>query len=59
LDLASSYRCNWNYGNATHDANRYLGLISLKAGDQAAASGLSIEIGQEQRIPQLDTLDLI
>lgn len=30
LKLASTYQCNWNYGNAIHDANRYLGLISLK-----------------------------
>ena len=38
LELAAVYRCNWNYGNAIHDANRYLGLASLRAGkvDEAA-----------------------
>lgn len=38
LNLATAYRCNWNYGNAIHEANRYLGLISLinKDNDKAA-----------------------
>ncbi len=33
LNLATAYHCNWNHGNAIHDANRYLGLISLKKKD--------------------------
>lgn len=38
LDLAAAYRCNWNYGNAIHEANRYLGLISLKKKDTDRAA---------------------
>lgn len=39
LTLASAYRCNWNYGNAIHDANRYLGLVSLRHGNMREAAG--------------------
>ena len=55
LELANIYRCNWNYGNAVHDANRYLGLISLKNGDTDAAIVYLREAGKSTGSPQLDT----
>ncbi len=55
LELAAVYRCNWNYGNAIHDTNRILGLISLKNGDIDAASGFLIAAGKSSGSPQLDT----
>jgi hypothetical protein len=55
LDLASTYRCNWNYGNAIHDANRYLGLISLKKSDRAAAVDYLLKSGKSSGSPQLNS----
>src|SRR5688572_12400732 len=55
LGLASAYRCNWNYGNAIHDANRYLGLISLKNGDQATAVAYLLKSGKSSGSPQLNS----
>jgi len=52
LELANTYRCNWNYGNAVHDANRYLGLISLKKGDTDAAVVYLREAGKSTGSPQ-------
>jgi hypothetical protein len=55
LDLAQAYRCNWNYGNAIHDGNRYLGLISLKNGDAEAAVKYLLLAGKSTGSPQLNT----
>lgn len=55
LELASVYRCNWNYGNAIHDANRVHGLISLRSGDVDAAAKYLLEAGKSTGSPQLDT----
>lgn len=55
LNLAAIYHCNWNYGNAIHDANRYLGLVSLKAGDADQAAGYLVAAGKSTGSPQLDT----
>ena len=55
LSLATTYRCNWNYGNAIHDANKYLGLISLKSGDQTAAAGYLLKSGKSSGSPQLNS----
>lgn len=55
LELAAVYRCNWNYGNAIHDTNRVLGLISLKTGDIEGAAGYLIKAGKSTGSPQLDT----
>lgn len=40
LEAAKSFRCNWNFGNAIHDANSVLGLLALREGkvDQAVQS---------------------
>lgn len=55
LELANTYKCNWNYGNAVHDANRYLGLISLKNGNADAAAVYLREAGKSTGSPQLDS----
>jgi hypothetical protein len=55
LELAAVYRCNWNFGNAIHDANRVLGLVSLKGGDIDAAEDYLLEAGKSTGSPQLDT----
>lgn len=55
LELAAVYRCNWNYGNAIHDTNRALGLISLKTGDIEGAAGYLIKAGKSTGSPQLNT----
>ncbi|MFY9315103.1 MAG: hypothetical protein WAO95_06035 [Burkholderiales bacterium] len=53
LELAAVYRCNWNYGNATHDANRYLGLMSIKNGNIDAAGQYLLKAGKSTGSPQL------
>lgn len=55
LELAAIYRCNWNYGNAIHDTNRVLGLVSLKSGDIDAAVGYLLKAGKSTGSPQLNT----
>ena len=55
LALAKIYRCNWNYGNAVHDAHRILGLILLQGGDVDGAAAALLEAGQSAGSPQLDT----
>jgi len=55
LAMAAQYPCDWNYGNAIHDANAMLGLISLKAGNVDAATAYLLEAGKTPGSPQLDT----
>ncbi len=55
LELADIYRCNWNYGNAIHDANSILGLISLKEGNIDEAATYLIKAGKSPGSPQLDS----
>jgi hypothetical protein len=55
LTLASTYRCNWNYGNAIHDANRYLGLVSLRHGNMREAASFLQLSGKTPGSPQLDS----
>jgi hypothetical protein len=55
LELAAIYRCNWNYGNAIHDANRYLGLASLRDGNVDEAARLLVLSGKSTGSPQLDS----
>ena len=55
LELASVYRCNWNYGNAIHESNRILGLIALEYDDNAGAANYLIKAGQSTGSPQLDS----
>jgi hypothetical protein len=55
LELANVYRCNWNYGNAIHDANRYLGLASLRRGNVDEAARFLVLSGKSTGSPQLDS----
>lgn len=53
--LAAVYRCNWNYGNAIHDTNRILGLVSIKNGDIDTASDYLLKAGKSSGSPQLNS----
>lgn len=55
LQLAAIYRCNWNYGNAIHNTNQILGLISLENGDIDAAAQFLLLAGKSTGSPQLNT----
>jgi len=55
LELANIYQCNWNYGNAIHDANRFLGLGSLKEGDINKAADYLIKAGKSPGSPTLNS----
>jgi len=55
LSLAEIYRNNWNYGNAIHDGNRILGLVSYNEGNIDAAVSYLIMAGESTGSPQLDT----
>jgi len=55
LSLADSHKCDWNYGNAIHDANSFLGMISLSEKNIPAAKKYLIAAGKSQGSPQLDS----
>ena len=55
LELAGVYRCNWNFGNAIHDANRTLGLMSLKNGNIGEAANYLLKAGKSPGSPQLNS----
>jgi hypothetical protein len=53
--MAETYRCDWNYGNAIHDGNRFLGLISLRTGDRTAAAAHLANSSKSDGSPQLNS----
>lgn len=55
LQLALLHNQNWNYGNAIHDANRILGLISLNEGNIEEAAAFLLKSSESRGSPQLDT----
>lgn len=55
LALANTFPCNWNYGNAIHDANRYMGLINYKKGKLERAVMYLVEAGKTPGSMQLNT----
>ena len=55
LALAPRFPCDWNYGNAVHDANAVLGLIALQEGNRSAAVAHLLAAGQSRGSPQLDS----
>ena len=55
LMLAAVYRCNWNYGNAIHNTNRMLGLVSIKNGDIDTAADYLLKAGKSTGSPQLNS----
>jgi len=55
LALAEHYKNNWNYGNAIHDANRMLGLMSYQKGEYDEAVLYLSKAGKSTGSPQLNT----
>ena len=55
LELASRFPCNWNFGNAIHDAHSALGLVELGRGDQPAAVRMLLAASKSPGSPQLDS----
>ena len=55
LEAAKLFPCNWNYGNAIHDANLVLGMGALKRGRQDDAVRHLREAGRSPGSPQLDS----
>lgn len=55
LEAATQFPCNWNYGNAVHDANVVLGLIALRKGRKAEAIVHLYAAGETPGSPQLDS----
>lgn len=53
LDLATTYRNDWNYGNAIHDGHSVLGRVALARGDVSAAKEALLEAGKTPGSPQL------
>ena len=54
LKLANRYPDHWNYGNAIHVANIYLGLVALKSKEIKPAKEYLIAAGQIPGSPQLN-----
>lgn len=55
LQAAKSFRCNWNFGNATHDANSTLGLLALRDGKVDLAVQFLAAAGTSTGSPQLNS----
>lgn len=55
LDLAEKHSSDWNYGNAIHQSNIFLGLISLREGRVSKAKEYLMAAGQSKGSPQLKT----
>lgn len=55
LSAASRFTCDWNYGNAVHDANAVLGLIALQEGHREAAVRYLLAAGLSRGSPQRDS----
>lgn len=55
LEIASSNKSDWNYGNAVHQANLMLGRISLKEGLKEKAKKYLIKAGKTPGSPQLNS----
>lgn len=54
LDLAARHKTDWNYGNAIHQANIYLGLIALEHQETEKAKTFLLKAGQTPGSPQLN-----
>lgn len=55
LQSAKQFPCNWNYGNAIHNANSILGLVALSRGQKTEAVSYLSAAGATPGSPQLDT----
>jgi hypothetical protein len=52
---AAYYRCNWNYGNAIHDANVVLGMYAIDQKDITLAAAYLRRAGASPGSPQLNS----
>ncbi|MEL7123092.1 MAG: hypothetical protein AAFO07_26820 [Bacteroidota bacterium] len=55
LEMAQSFKDNWNYGNAIHKANIMLGKIALKENQIELAKQYLIKAGKTPGSPQLNS----
>jgi hypothetical protein len=55
LQAAGAFHCNWNYGNAIHNANVVLGLLALRAGKHDEAVAYLKAAGASIGSPQLNS----
>jgi hypothetical protein len=55
LGSVSDIPCDWNYGNAIHNANSVLGLLALHEGNTAQALLYLKAAGESPGSPQLDS----
>jgi hypothetical protein len=55
LSEAAHYRCNWNYGNAIHDANVVLGMHAIEQKNIAIAAAHLRAAGASPGSPQLNS----
>lgn len=55
LALAERLNPDWNYGNAIHDGNQWLGLIRVRQGDVEGAKAYLLAAGLSPGSPQLDS----
>ncbi len=53
LEMAETFRRDWNYGNAIHDANLALGHVALAKNDVAGAKEHLLAAGRTPGSPQL------
>jgi len=55
LDAANNYKDNWNYGNAIHHGNLYLGRIAIINGNINEAKKYLIKAGKTKGSAQLNS----
>jgi uncharacterized membrane protein YeaQ/YmgE (transglycosylase-associated protein family) len=55
LNLAPSFKDNWNYGNAIQDGNLVLGRIAVRDGRLEEAKNYLLEAGKSPGSPQMDS----
>ncbi|HEV2690929.1 MAG TPA: TonB family protein [Bryobacteraceae bacterium] len=55
LSMAPEHPRDWNYGNAIHDGNMVLGLVTLHQGDAASAKKYLLDAGKTPGSPQLNS----
>ncbi len=55
LRQSKKYRKNWNFGNATHDANIALGIVELRKKNITASASYLVAADQSNGSPQLDS----
>jgi hypothetical protein len=55
LRTADDFPCNWDYGNAIHNANEVLGLLAVRDGRRGDAVRYLRAAGKSPGSPQLDS----